>query len=46
MKKKVGGLILVCVAIGMFLMLFIPKGLITILAIVGILYLGFTFLNQ
>ncbi|TCT16952.1 hypothetical protein EDC18_101248 [Natranaerovirga pectinivora] len=46
MMKKVGGLILICISIGMFLMLFIPKGLLTVLAILGLIYIGYRFITD
>lgn len=46
MKKRVGGLVLICIAIGMFLMLFIPKGFLTTIAIISLIYFGFNFLNE
>lgn len=41
MKKRVSGFALLCIAIGMFLMLFIPKGVVTILSIVVLVYFGY-----
>jgi hypothetical protein len=46
MRKRVGGFVLICVAIGMFLMLFIPKGVLTVLSIIGLIYLGYRFLDE